>query len=103
MSVSQCTPSNPGHRRQVGKRWSAGGRGGRQQTENARHQKATWHADASVVADLVQAGGVVAARTGGTLVDVLLTARTRVARRAVTHEGALRVDALPAMLTGVRA
>lgn len=46
----------------------------------------TWHADTGVFPNLVQAGGIILARVGQTLIDVLLTARPCISRGAVTGE-----------------
>ena len=51
--------------------------------------------------DLVQAGGVIVAGVGHTLVDVHLAARAFVTLETLTLEGALCVQATAAMLTRV--
>lgn len=66
------------------------------------HVFLTWHADAGVIADLIQTSGVVLAGVRAALVHILLAARSHVATCAVTDEGALRVLARAAVLTRVR-
>ena len=61
----------------------------------------TWHADAVEAPDLVQAGGVVVAGIGHTLIDVHLAARSFVTLETLTLEGALCVQAPASMLTRV--
>lgn len=61
----------------------------------------TWHADAGELSDAVQAGGVILARHGQTLVDVDLAARAGVASAALALEGALGVHALSKVLARV--
>lgn len=63
----------------------------------------TWHADAGELSDAVQAGGVVLARHGQTLVDVDLAPRAGVAPAALALEGALGVHALSKVLARVGA
>lgn len=63
----------------------------------------TWHADAGELSDAVQAGGVILARHGQTLVDVDLAPRAGVAAAALALEGALGVHALSKVLAGVGA
>lgn len=61
----------------------------------------TWHADASELSDAVEAGGVVLAGHGQTLVDVDLTAWAGVTPTALALEGALRVHTLPKVLAWI--
>lgn len=63
----------------------------------------TWHADALEAAYLVQAGGLVHAGVGQTLVDVQLAARPHVALQALALERAFGVQTLPRVLARVGA
>ena len=62
----------------------------------------TWHADAGVFSNLVQAGGIILAGIGQALVDVLLAARPHVSLEAVTGERALCVHTQAVVLARVR-
>lgn len=53
------------------------------------------------VSYLVQAGGLIQTRVGHTLVDVQFAARSHITPLTFALEGALRVDALPCVLTWV--
>lgn len=61
----------------------------------------TWHANAGVVANAIETGAVILAGVGGTLVDILFTAGSRIPLDAVAGEGAFGVDALTAVFTRV--
>lgn len=63
--------------------------------------KRTGHADASVVADAIQASAVILTGARCTLVDILFAAWPGVTPHTVAREGAICVHALAAVLARV--
>lgn len=63
----------------------------------------TCHTNAAKASYFVQAGGLIHARVGNTLVDIQLTTRPHITPLALTLERTLGVYALPSVLTWVRA
>lgn len=61
----------------------------------------TGHANAGVVANAIETGAVILAGVGGTLVDILFTAGSRITLDTVTGERAFGVDALTTVFTRV--
>lgn len=70
-------------------------------TLSAQPAPLTWHAQTGEAANLIQAGGIILAGVGMTLVDVHLTARPCVAFQTLTVEGAICIHTLPCVLARV--